>query len=204
MICTPINNNFEANAIYQSTLRFVFSKLDLKFSANEINIALMDDGRICGGITLEKFDSLYDDPDIQKHWFIQKDIKAVKMKRLWLNHKNSKIAQLKIFEAVTIELRGNEFLYGLLSFRLAYAQKLSKMLVDVKDVLAPKIPIENCDWDPNIENSSDGHKIIKSYLAFGAYPLGQMSGCEEDSSVRMVMGINYQDFDIKSLWSRYA
>ena len=204
MICTPLNNNQEAITIYQNTLRFVFSRLDLKFSENEINIALMDDGKICGGITLEKLDSLYDDKDITKHWFIQKDIKAVKMKRLWVNHKDSKTAQLRIFEAVTKELSGNEFLYGLLSFRLAYAQKLAKMLIGVKDLIQPKIPIENCDWDPHIENSSDGHKIIKSYMAFGAYPLGLMSGCENDSSVRMVMGIKYEEFDIKTLWSRYA
>lgn len=203
MICSPINNS-EVNELYRNTLRFVFPKLNLNFSENEINIALFDEGRICGGITLEKYDSLNDDKDIKKHWFINQDIKAVKMKRLWVNHKDSKTAQLKVFEAVTRELNGDEFLYGLLSFRLAYAQKLAKMLINVKDLIQPKIPIENCDWDPHIENSSDGHKILKSYLAFGAYPLGQMSGCEEDSSVRIVMGIDYKEFDIKSLWGRYA
>lgn len=204
MISTRLDQNSDSLKLYQNTLRFAFPKLNLNFSENEINLALLDEGKICGGITLERFDSLADDPDINKHWFINQDIKALKMKRLWVKHKDSKKAQLKVFESVIRELNGDEFLYGLLSFNLRFAQKLNMMLIDKKEHLKAKTPIAHCHWDLNLTNSSDGHKLIKTYMLFGAYPLGEMSGCEEDSSVRLVMGINYQEFDIKNLWSRYA
>tara|TARA_B100001971_G_C18268000_1_gene596007 strand:+ start:7685 stop:8299 length:615 start_codon:yes stop_codon:yes gene_type:complete len=204
MISLKIDQNSDTLELYQNTLRFAFPKLKLEFSQNEINLALLEDGKIIGGITLERFDSLYADKDISKHWFIQNDMKALKMKRLWVRHKDSKTAQLNIFESVIRELEGDEFLYGLLSFNLRFAKKLNMMLMDKKNHLKAKVPLINCDWDESLTNSSEGHKLIKTYMLFGAYPLGDMSGCEEDSSVRLVMGINYQEFDIKNLWGRYA
>jgi len=204
MYTLRVDQNKHVNKLYQYQVINAFPALRLKFNSSEINLALMESGKIIGGITLEFFDDLSKDETISEHFVIHKKEKVIKMKRLWVNHSNSKLGLLKIFDAVLENVPRESFLYGVLSFPLDFALKSQQFMPENKKWLSPKMSLNECQWDKSMSNSSEGKRLLKTYLMFGAHALGEMSGCLEDHSVRLVMGMNLKDFNYQTLASRYA
>jgi hypothetical protein len=204
MIVVKIDDYSNLLGYYQAHVTKAFPKLELSFNEGETHLALLDEGLIVGGITLEYFKNLQDDESISKYFNVKTNKKALKMKRLWVDCSNSKLGMLKLFEAVLDNVERESFLYGLLSLPLKFALNNNGFLPERLGYLEPKMNLLRANWDSSKSNSSDGQKLLKTYLMFGARPLGEMCACEEDHSVRVVMGMSLKDFNYQTLSSRYA
>jgi hypothetical protein len=204
MIVVKIDNRSNLLGFYKAHVTKAFPKLKLEFNEGEINLALLSEGLIVGGITLEIFDNIKEDQAISEYFDIHTNKSAIKMKRLWVDCQNKKLGMLKLFEAVLDQVERESFIYGLLSLPLDYAKTNVARLPEKIDYLSPKKTLDEAKWDKSKSNSSKGQKLLKTYLMFGAQPLGEMCACENDYSVRVVMGMSLKNFNYQTLASRYA
>lgn len=189
---------------YLTTCQERFPKVQIKSSDKEVHLAIYQQEKLVGGVTLLPVDSLADDKDIAAHWDVKTDMKAVRMLRLWADPVKGDSVLPHIFQAVLSYTDQDSFLFGLLSLPLSYARKKSQYLDQNRGWLSPKCDLASCNWDPEMEPSSEGNKLLITYLKAGADILGPVSGDPSTYSVRVVMGMKKTEVTIPGKGVLYA
>lgn len=191
----------ESEKVYLDKMQEAFPNVAARGAINGKHLAVFFQDVLVGGVTLEKHSHLKTDPDLIKYWNIVTDKGGTRMFRLWADKPT---ALPQIFEGILEICSSNTFLYGILSLPLGFAQKRTFLLADHKGWLEPQVSIKDCHWDPNLTPSSDGSKLLQTYLRVGALPLGLPSGSPGDSSIKVAMGMEWKDVNHYKPSKNYA
>lgn len=182
-----IDKNSTDSELYEMKLREAFPHLS---SGHEgLILGIYYTGKLVGGATLTIFDDLSHDPDIAKLWETKKLHPGIRISRLWAENCEHESPIPHIFSAILATVPGESYLYGILSLPLRFAKKRAESFFLNNEWLNPRFPLEDCHWDENLEASSEGKKLLKTYMQLGAQILGPVSGDESTHSVKIVMGM---------------
>lgn len=155
-----------------------------------LQIGIYSSDILVGGATLTLYQNLSDDPDIAKLWEMKLIHSGIRISRLWAENCQHESPIPHIFSAILATVPSESYLYGILSLPLRFAKRRAESFFINNDWLNPRFPLEDCLWDESLEASSEGKKLLKTYLQLGAQILGPVSGDVSTHSVKVVMGMS--------------
>lgn len=174
---------------YQKTMIESFTNLPSKEIPDGKDLGVYFKGELIGGATLRTVTNLKHDADLDRYWDVNECQAGTRILRLWAKRRHRLSAIPQIFKAIKEVTDENVFFYGILAMPLGYAAKRSEIFSDNRGWLSAKLPLDECQWDPEAIATSEGQKLLGIYMGLGANFLGPASGSVEDTTVRVPMGL---------------
>lgn len=184
-----IEKNSPDSELYERKLQEAFPNLTSQ-NKEGLQIGVYVSDSLVGGATLTLYQNLSEDPDIEKLWETKLVQSGIRISRLWAENCQHESPIPHIFSAILATVPSESYLYGILSLPLRFAKRRTESFFINNDWLNPRFPLEECHWDETLEASSEGKKLLKTYLQLGAQILGPVSGDISSHSVKVVMGMS--------------
>lgn len=163
--------------LYLSTMEKWFPRLPQATFIEGFHLAVRENGEYQAGVSLRNL-NLNEDDDVMALWRVRDSIPATRLSRFW-SQRPENIPRL--LHAVLEAHPRDTFFYGMLSISSTNARTLPPSL----NILQPH---DSTIADLPTSTTSDGPRLLRTYVKIGAKPLGPPA-LSADGSIKVIFGM---------------